>query len=176
MLTATDLLSPALLSYPIKSKYLNEMLREPAKNERASSNSYFDLRIALERFVISTAESQNTFDQLQLTESEASQEWQSFKVALDLSKTTKGLTTVAVTKILHRKRPSLVPLVDRRIRAFFGRRKNEDDQLFQDIQHFVKTHEVKLDEWREPYSLPNGQPMTRLRVLDIAIWMQSERT
>ncbi len=174
MLTATDLLSPALLSYPIKSKYLNEMLREPAKNERAGSNSYFDLRIALERFVTSTAESQNTFDQLQLTESEASQEWQSFKVALDLSKTTKGLTTVAVTKILHRKRPSLVPLVDRRIRAFFGRRKNEDGKLLHDIQDFIKTHEVKLDEWRKPYSLPNGQPMSRLRVLDIAIWMQSE--
>lgn len=150
------------------------MLREPAKNERPGSNSYFDLRIALERFVISTAESQNTFEQLLLAESETSQEWQSFKVALDLSKTTKGLTTVAVTKILHRKRPSLVPLVDRRIRAFFGRRKNEDDQLFQDIQHFVKTYEVKLDEWREPYSLPNGQAMSRLRVLDIAIWMQSE--
>ena len=174
ILTATDLLSPALLSYPIKSKYLNEMLREPAKNERPGSNSYFDLRIALERFVISTAESQNTLEQLHLTESETSQEWQSFKVALDLSKTTKGLTTVAVTKILHRKRPSLVPLVDSRIRAFFGRRKNEDDQLFHDIQDFVKTHEVKLDEWREPYSLPNGQPMSRLRVLDIAIWMQSE--
>lgn len=150
------------------------MLREPAKNERPGSNSYFDLRIALERFVISTAESQNTLEQLHLTESETSQEWQSFKVALDLSKTTKGLTAVAVTKILHRKRPSLVPLVDRRIRAFFGRRKNEDDNLFQDIQNFVKTHVDQLDEWRKPYSLPNGQPMSRLRVLDIAIWMQSE--
>lgn len=150
------------------------MLREPAKNERPGSNSYFDLRIALEKFVITTTGNQNTFDQLQLTESESSQEWQLFKAALDLSKTTKGLTTVAVTKILHRKRPSLVPLVDRRIRAFFGRRKNEDDQLFHDIQRFVRTHEVKLDEWRKPYSLPNGQPMSRLRVLDIAIWMQSE--
>ena len=174
MLTATDLLSPALLSYPIKSKYLNEMLREPTEDERPGSNSYFDLRIALERFVVSTAESQNTFEQLHLAESEASQEWQLFKAAIDLSKRTKGLTTVAVTKILHRKRPSLVPLVDRRIRAFFDRRKNEDDQLFQDIQNFVNSHEVKLDEWRKPYSLPNGQPMSRLRVLDIAIWMQSE--
>lgn len=150
------------------------MLREPGKNERPGSNSYFDLQIALEKFVVSTTGNQNTFEQLQLTESEASQEWQSFKAAIDLSKRTTGLTTVAVTKILHRKRPSLVPLVDRRIRAFFGRRKNEDDNLFQDIQNFVKTHVDQLDEWRKHYSLPNGQPMSRLRVLDIAIWMQSE--
>jgi hypothetical protein len=175
ILTATDLLSPALLSYPIKSNYLNEMFREPTKDERPGSNSYFDLRIALERFVVSTAESQNTFEQLQLAGSETSQEWQSFKALIDLSKSTRGLTTVALTKILHRKRPSLVPLVDSRIRAFFGRRKHEDDKLFQDIQRFVKTHESHLDEWRKPNSLPNGQPMSRLRVLDIAIWMQSER-
>lgn len=151
------------------------MFREPTEDEQPSSNGYFHLRMTLERFVVSTAGNQNTFDQLHLTESETSQEWLHFQAALGHCWRTKGLTTVAVTKILHRKRPSLVPLVDSRIRSFFGRRKNEDDHLFQDIQHFVKTYEAKLDEWRKPYSLPNGQPMSRLRVLDIAIWMQSER-
>lgn len=172
LLTATDLLSPALLSYPIKSKYLNEMFREPAKDEGPNSNSYFDLRVALEHFVKATSASTSAFELWKCSGPEISQEWKSFRTALNISKTTKGLSAVAITKILHRKRPELVPLVDRRIRAFFGRRKHEDDQLFQDIQQFVVAHGNQLDLWRKPYSLSNGQPMSRLRVLDIAIWMQ----
>lgn len=175
LLTATDLLSPALLSYPIKSKYLNEMFRESRKDEQSGRNGYFDLRVALESFVESTVDSQNAFEQLQLEGSGASQDWRSFKAVLQVTEVTKGLTAVAVTKILHRKRPELVPLVDRRIRAFFGRRKHDDDQLFQDIHDFVNNHKNKLDEWRKPHSLPDGKPMSRLRVLDIAIWMQLER-
>jgi len=174
LLTATDLLSPALLSYPIKSKYLNEMFREPVNHEGPNSNSYFDLRVALERFVKATSESASDFERWKLSEPGVSQEWTLLRTALNISKTAKGLSTVAITKILHRKRPELVPLVDRRIRAFFGRRKLEDDQLFQDIQQFVVAHGNQLDEWRKPYSLSNGQPMSRLRVLDIAIWMQWE--
>jgi len=175
LLTATDLLSPALLSYPIKSKYLNEMFRESPTDEQPGSNGYYDLRIALEAFVESTVESRSSFEHLQLAGSEASEEWKSFKSALDVSRAAQGLTTVAVTKILHRKRPELVPLVDCRVRAFFGRRKYEDDRLFQDIQDFVNTYKDQLDEWRKPYSLQNGKQMSRLRVLDIAIWMQPER-
>jgi len=175
LLTATDLLSPALLSYPIKSKYLNEMFREPASDEGLNSNSYFDLRVALERFVKVTSASTSAFELWKLSGPETSQVWKSFGTALNISKTTRGLSTVAITKILHRKRPELVPLVDRRVRAFFGRRKHEDDRLFQDIQDFVNTYKDQLDEWRKPYSLQNGKLMSRLRVLDIAIWMQPER-
>lgn len=120
LLTATDLFSPALLSYPIKSKYLNEMFREPAKEEVPNSNSYFDLRVALERFVKATSESTSAFERWKISEQEVPQEWTLFRTALNISKRTKGLSTVAITKILHRKRPELVPLVDRRIRAFFG--------------------------------------------------------
>jgi hypothetical protein len=173
-LTATDHLAPALLSYPIKSKYLNEMFREPTRGEGAIGNSYYDLRVALEKFVESTLESQKSFEQLELGGAQNASEWRLFKQILNASSSTKGLTTVAITKILHRKRPELVPLVDRRIRGFFGRRKHEDDQLFQDIQDFVESNKSQIDDWRRPYSLPNGQPMTRLRALDIAIWMQSE--
>jgi len=175
LLTATDLLSPALLSYPIKSKYLNEMFREPARDEGLNGNSYFDLRVALERFVKATSASTSAFELWKLSGPETTQEWKLFGTALNTSKTTWGLSTVAITKILHRKRPELVPLVDRRVRAFFGRRKHEDDRLFQDIHDFVNTHKDQLDEWRKPYSLQNGKAMSRLRVLDIAIWMQPER-
>jgi hypothetical protein len=173
-LTATDLLAPALLSYRINPKYLNEMFREPTRGEGATGNSYYDLRVALEEFVESTLESQKSFEQLELGGAQNSSEWGLFKQVLNVSSSTKGLTTVAITKILHRKRPELVPLVDRRIRSFFGRRKHEDDQLFQNIQDFVNANSELLDEWRKPYSSPNGQPMSRLRVMDIAIWMQSE--
>lgn len=175
LLTATDLLSPALISYPIRSKYLNEMFRESPTDEQPGRNGYYDLRIALEAFVESTAESRSAFEHLQLAGSEASKEWKSFKSALEVSRSTKGLTTVAITKILHRKRPELVPLIDRRVRVFFGRRKHEDNQLFQDIQDVVNTYKDRLDEWRKPYSLQSGKLMSRLRVLDIAIWMQPER-
>ena len=86
-----------------------------------------------------------------------------------------GLTSVAVSKILHRKRPALVPIVDSRVRSFYGAEGKDYVSLFERIHGDINMHQAALDRWREPYFV-DGRPMSRLRTLDIVIWMDSEPT
>jgi hypothetical protein len=84
---------------------------------------------------------------------------------------------VAVTKILHRKRPDLVPLIDRRIRTFyFGKNSGSDLNLLRLIHNDLQSHETTtlLDEWKKKFILANNLKMSRLRALDIIVWMKFE--
>jgi hypothetical protein len=45
------------------------------------------------------------------------EDWRKFVRCLELVQSCKGLTSVAETKILHRKRPDLVPINDSLLRA-----------------------------------------------------------
>ena len=88
-----------------------------------------------------------------------------------------GLSGVAVTKILHRKRPNLVPLIDRRIRTFyFGKNSGSDLSLLKLIHKDLQNDETieLLDELRKCFVLENNSEMSRLRALDIIVWMKFE--
>ena len=88
-----------------------------------------------------------------------------------------GLSGVAVTKILHRKRPNLVPLIDRRIRTFyFGKNRGTDLELLKLIHKDLQSPETIrfLDERRKTFVLGNKEQMSRLRAMDIIIWMSFE--
>lgn len=88
-----------------------------------------------------------------------------------------GLSGVAVTKILHRKRPDLVPLIDRRIRTFyFGKNSGPDLELLRLIYEDLQNHETIewLNKRRKNFALANKSEMSRLRALDIIIWMSFE--
>lgn len=93
--------------------------------------------------------------------------------AIDAVQPCRGLRSVAVTKILHRKRPQLVPINDSRVRAFFGITDGSYSTVFRCIHEDVTTHGDLLDTWRQPYMI-DKRPMSRLRALDIVIWMHFE--
>jgi hypothetical protein len=143
-----------------------------------ASNPYFRLAESMRRFVAETTDEEvQSFDGLSTDEIRGKNSphfWTLFLEAIRASEPCRGLTSVAVTKILHRKRPRIVPLVDRRIRMFYGTRKSADLDLFLLIHQDMNTHSELLDNWRKPFRLPNDQSMSRLRALDIAIWMQWE--
>ena len=178
VLASIDFLSPALLSYPIKSKYLESIFASDQPESTQASNPYFRLAESMRRFVAETTDDDaQTFDGLSTDEIQGKNSphfWTLFLEAIRASGPCRGLTSVAVTKILHRKRPRIVPLVDRRIRMFYGTRKSADLDLFLLIHQDMKSFSGLLDDWRKPFRLPGDRPMSRLRALDIAIWMQWE--
>lgn len=99
-------------------------------------------------------------------------EWQAFIRCLDAVQDCKGLTSVAVTKILHRKRPWLTPLNDSRVRHFYDVR-HDYSALFAAIRDDLERQPTRemLAELASGQTTPAGRPLTDLRALDIVIWM-----
>lgn len=158
-----DVLAPAFLSYPIKRDYFEPMLQATP-----DGGHYAVLWEALAAVVRETSPDESFEKAFDRPESGA---WTHVAAAIEAARKCKGLTSVAVSKILHRKRPNLVPIIDKRVRAFYAAKK-DDQMLLQRIHQDLSKHAGLLDEWAGPYRLPTGQAMTRLRALDIAVWME----
>ena len=85
----------------------------------------------------------------------------------------EDLTTVAVTKILHRKRSDLVPINDSLLREFYRLPTRDYDKLFVAIRRDLGNDQTKslLASLTSDRRTPSGRPMTDLRALDIVVWM-----
>jgi hypothetical protein len=179
VLVGVDLAAPALLSYPIKSKYLDQMGRTPGAD---SSNPYHALQCALNAFVSATpvstfqGVSSDAVRNLAVRSSDDTpigpEDFALFVRCLDAAEPCKGIRSVAVTKILHRKRPDLVPINDSRVRKFYGV-KNSYAPLFEAIHADLQDKETTemLLRLAEPHVGIDGRPMSLLRALDIVVWM-----
>lgn len=87
-----------------------------------------------------------------------------------------------VTKVVHRKRPALIPLVDRHIvdhyRPLTGERRAEAawPSLLQQIRADLRGRAgVVLGDWAAQISSETGISVSALRILDIAVWMGGNR-
>ncbi|MBU6330483.1 MAG: hypothetical protein KGR18_11095 [Acidobacteria bacterium] len=183
-LVGVDLAAPALLSYPIKSKILNmfgqsseyqgEDHRYGELLERMSAFTETppagDFR-SIARSVIENLSTRDFDDEIG-----GPTDFNRLVVCLDAAKDCEGLTSVAVTKILHRKRPDLVPINDSRVRSFYGL-KSGYPGLFKAIHSDLNDPETfqMLEDLAKPYVGIDGRPMTVLRALDIIIWMGFEK-
>lgn len=99
--------------------------------------------------------------------------WGVVRDAFRLALAVPRITSVGVSKILHRFRPEFVPIHDRRLREFYGvantaTRSNRFYEALHTDLHRAGVVEL-LDQWRSPHP-----GMSRLRAADIVIWMQSE--
>jgi hypothetical protein len=90
-----------------------------------------------------------------------------------------------IAKVLHRKRPALVPLFDSKVRIFYqhencvppaprvGRSWRQYMQLL--VRAMQQDLRDNVDEFRRLAALvpDNGPPLTSLRLLDVVVWMSS---
>lgn len=80
----------------------------------------------------------------------------------------KGWTAVTVSKVLHRRRPHIVPLIDSRVYSFYGTKYPSEVRacLWEDIRANT--------DWMAPLAkttaTPDGRPLSLLRLADILIW------
>ncbi|MFI2424142.1 DUF6308 family protein [Streptomyces sp. NPDC018955] len=84
---------------------------------------------------------------------------------------------VAVTKILHRKRPNLVPIFDSSIYQFYvgekpvaGAYKDTPRRLWPLFQGALRRERDWLQDLIVPIRKPDGRPLSLLRAADIIIW------
>ena len=180
-LVGVDLASPALLSYPIWSKHLNEMGRRTREGEEEINhfNVLFEAMVAFvntksnEKFwevpysAVASLSTRERGDEV-----EGSPGFTKLLACFDAAQECERLGTVAVTKILHRKRPDLVPINDSLVRRFYGV-KYSYAPLFAAIHNDLQDEETfkMLQDLASPYTGLDGRKMSILRALDIVIWM-----
>ncbi len=98
----------------------------------------------------------------------------------------RGIRGTIVSKVLHRKRPDLVPLYDSRIFESYmapGAIPRSTDHAWQQFMALLCTQmrddlraEAEAFTALEELAAAEGKPVTQLRILDILVWRTAETT
>lgn len=85
-----------------------------------------------------------------------------------------GVDLSLLSKVLHRKRPKLIPLLDRRLTDWYrfrvqGRGASAWPEVTRALAQDLTENRQSLDTLRQIV------PLSQLRIADIAIWMESSR-
>lgn len=104
--------------------------------------------------------------------------WSVVDAAFAACCSTRGIRAVAVSKILHRKRPQLVPIFDRQVFRFYfgslpriGACLDAPRRLWVVQQVDLGAHRAWLSSLVDGHETPDGQPISLLRAADIVVWM-----
>jgi hypothetical protein len=100
---------------------------------------------------------------------------------VELPALASGTSLSLVTKVLHRKRPWLIPMIDREVidwyRPLTGQRRAVDawEPLLEHLAEDLRTNREQLAELRAVLLLLHGISITDLRTVDVVIWMGGQR-
>ena len=161
-LTAVDLLAPELLS-------AGDSWRQALPLANRRDDEYGDLWDAMCAVVEDNRARDVAFDEIDNLDADES--WEKVHRAFDCCQRTKGIKTTKVSKILHRKLPNLIPINDRLVRRFYGVRESRKWSLWSRLQTDINRHRDLIDDLRAGRSTPGGRQMTRVRCVDIVVWM-----
>jgi hypothetical protein len=134
----------------------------------ALDDPYTQLRPAIQDLLDRTAGQELDFAEVDLADERGP--WGLVRAVLRCSDATPGFKASKVTKMLHRKRPTLVPIFDSKIAAFYGTSSRTPWRLWLAVQQDLRGVAPWLDQLATGVRTPDGRPISRLRVLDIVIW------
>jgi hypothetical protein len=172
-LTPLDCLAPALLSVRIGWRQVIPLFRPSGPGAivmRAMQSALDDLECAKANF-------------LDIDLGDVNGPWSLVEAAILSSGNSghgnpvPGLKAVAVTKILHRKRPDLVPIFDSLVYQFYvgtrppaGAYGETPRRLWPLLQTDLRANRTWLASLAAPVQTPDGRQLTVLRTADIVIW------
>lgn len=155
-----DLLAPALLDAPLRGAHVIAMHRP--------DGPYAHLRVALQGVLDDLDGRTARFEDQDLEA--AGGPWSRVKEALVASDSTPDIKASKVTKILHRKRPNLVPIFDSRVSAYYGVSTRAPWLFWPVLQADVLKQRTWLDELTAGRETPDRRPLSVLRAVDIVVW------
>ncbi|MCG6499626.1 DUF6308 family protein [Kitasatospora sp. A2-31] len=166
-LEPVDCLAPALLSVPLGHRQVVPLFQP----DGPGAGLLRAMQAVLDDEACATA------DFLDLALDDPAGPWALVDRALAASRDVAGVKAVAVTKILHRKRPRLVPIFDRSIHRFYtgltpptGAYQDTPRTLWPLLQNDLRRHRAWLTDLAAPVTTPDGRPLSPLRAADIVIW------
>jgi hypothetical protein len=80
----------------------------------------------------------------------------------------KWWTAVTVSKVLHRRRPHIVPLIDSRVHEFYGTK--HPGPVRKALWEDIRENSGWLTDLAATKKTPDGRPLSLLRLADILIW------
>lgn len=158
-LTPCDVLMANLLSLRLSAREVIPLFMDgkgPAQDLRAALNTALEGLRGTHAF--------ESYDDLAVLE----QAVEALAAANTAALQVEGWTAVTVSKVLHRRRPHIVPLIDSKVRKFYGARRPESVRraLWEDLRENADW----LEKLAATKKTPDGRPLSLLRLADILIW------
>lgn len=96
----------------------------------------------------------------------------SLSAANEASEDVRKWTPTTVSKVLHRRRPHIVPLNDSYVRKFYGVKKTESRLLREALWKDLRDNREWMSDLASQVRTTDGRTLTMLRLADILIWME----
>jgi hypothetical protein len=156
-----DALAPALLDAPVRGSLVIELFA-------AADTPYTALRHAMEHLLNETGTTAPTFLDVDLTDEDGP--WSLVRSVLRHSDKTPGLAAAMVTKMLHRKRPHLVPIFDSKVAKFYGTTARTPWNLWPVLQQDLRDNQSAIERLSAGVQTPDQRQLSPLRTIDIVVW------
>jgi hypothetical protein len=156
-----DAFASGLLDAPLRGSVVIELFAE-------RDTAYSRLRRSMQELLDETLDLEPAFEDIDLND--LSGPWGLVSSVLDHTDSTRWIKASIVTKILHRKRPRLVPIFDSKIASFYGATPRAPWQLWPRLQSDLRSAFGLLSELSDRTVTPDGRKVSPLRVADIVIW------
>lgn len=163
-----DALAPALLDAPLKRGEVNRMF------SGIEEDPYNSLRVAmqhcLKELVIFSSENGHDLDFADAEISESEGPWALVRACYIASEKTNNIAASKVSKMLHRKQPTFIPIIDSKLRSFYGISKLSPSEYWTALQADFRENRKFLDGLSKGITTSEGKQISSLRVADIVIW------
>ena len=163
-----DALAPALLDAPLRRAEVNQMFSDVLEN------SYNSLRVAIQKclkvLADYSAEVGQVLDFADVDLLGTDSPWRFVNACYIASDVTKGIKASKVSKMLHRKQPTFIPIIDSKLVSFYGLTMKEPGKYWSTLQTDFRSNKSFLNELSESVITSEGKQISSLRVADIIIW------
>ena len=155
-----DVFAPGLLDAPVRGDDVRRLFL-PEGPQR-------DLRVKMEKLLLDEEAARAKFEELDLADETGP--WALVRAVLIASNRTPRIKASKVTKMLHRKRPALVPIFDSRVAEFYGCTPRRPSEFWPILQADLKENGAWLSTLISDLRTPDRRLLTTLRALDIIVW------
>jgi len=163
-----DALAPSLLDAPLRRNEVNQMF------SGAEGNPFNNLRMAIERCLTGLAsigeQSGGVLDFADADLSANDGPWALVKACYVASDETDNVKASKVSKMLHRKQPSFIPIIDRKLVSFYGLSMAQPGKYWSALQIDFRDNRLFLNQLGKNVRTSEGKQLSSLRVADIVIW------
>ena len=172
-LRAEDILAANLLSLRLGWQQVTPLFADrddtpDPEQDGAKRNTPQDLLAAMNAALVDLRDAPS-FEAIE-TESKLARVLTPLAAANEATRNVSGWTPVTVSKVLHRHLPHIVPLVDSRVREFYGVGSNRNAELRLRLWNDIRENNDWLVSLARKYRTPDGRPLSVLRLVDIIIW------
>jgi len=163
-----DALAPALLDAPVRRDHVNQMWCGD------QDNHYHRLRVAIQECLQNLAaiseRNPRALEFANVNFSDPEDPWAFVRACFIASDATHGIKASKVSKMLHRKQPRFIPIIDSKLVRFYGLTMSDPTRYWELLAADYRANLNFLQALCAPIQTSEGLPLSPLRAADIIVW------